>query len=249
MSERNKRKILVIDDDQDFCNMISGAFETEGFEVGFEVINFSDSEKAIEKAKELEPSLIFVSLVLSRSNGLKVSAAIQSIESLKNVPIFLMISSPEEFNKRYAAYLGIKDVFIKSLNIDTIVSETLKTITVYSVTFEGDEVSHAPSVEEESRALSSEEKPGGLEGTETLRTEGELTGTSAEKIVEPIKDNEDERLEKAQEREGHDFSGYGEKKFRGRLLLFAIALILTVVGIVAFLFIDTDGEFLNTFLK
>ena len=133
--------------------MISGAFETEGFEVGFEVINFSDSEKAIEKAKELEPSLIFVSLVLSRSNGLKVSAVIQTIESLKNVPIFLLISSPEEFNKRYATYLGIKDVLIKSLNIDTIVSEILKTIREDTVTFEGDEVSQVPSVEEESALL------------------------------------------------------------------------------------------------
>ena len=247
MNERQKRKILVVDDDQDVCNMISMALGPKGFEV----IIVSDPQKAIEKAKEIEPNLIFVSLVLSRSNGLKVSTAILSIKNLKEVPIFLLISSFEEFNKRYATYLGIRDVLVKPLNTDKIVSETLKTIGEGTVTFERDRLSQVSSVAEKPGVLSSEEKSNGLEKTamETLRAKSDLWGTSAEKIVERSEDYKNNELYRLWAKGEHDFSSDREKKFRKKLLPYATLLILTVVAILSFLFFDTNREFLNSFFK
>ena len=121
MSERQKRKVLVVDDDQDVYNMFSGALETKGFEV----VIVSDPEEAIEKAKEIEPNLIFVSLYLSRSNGLKVSASIHSIESLKKVPIVLITSHSEWLNLQYLVTIGIVNVLVRPLNTDELVSKTL----------------------------------------------------------------------------------------------------------------------------
>ncbi len=225
MSERQKRKVLVVDDDQDVYNMFSGALETKGFEVDI----VSDPEEAIEMAKEIEPNLIFVSLVLSRSSGFMVSASIHSIESLKTVPIFLMILCPDKFNKQYAEYLGIKDVLmkplnsrrivsdlLKPLNSDMIVSETLKTIGEDTFKFERDKISDVSCIEEESEELSSEEKTSGLEETETeiLETKSELPENSAEKIVEQKEDNADKELDKDRKGEEHDFLGDREKRFR-----------------------------------
>lgn len=124
MSAKIKKKVLVIDDDPFAYSQIAQSLEARGFEV----ITVSEPDEAVEKAKEIVPDLVFCSLVLPVSNGLKIIKSIHSIESLKKVPSVMLISYAGELDPKYTAPLGIVDVIVKPLNPKEIVSKTLKVL-------------------------------------------------------------------------------------------------------------------------
>jgi len=117
---KRKKRILVIDDDASIRDMIS---ETLGPR-GYEVLAVSDPHVGVQTAKETRPDLVFMSLIFSDSNGLKVSKMLHSVEQLKTVPIVMLITYQGELDPKYTATIGIVDVLIKPLNPGDIVSKT-----------------------------------------------------------------------------------------------------------------------------
>ncbi len=248
MSERQRKRILVIDDDLDTCNLISYALEAKGYEV----IKVLDPEKAIEIAKEIEPKLIFISLALSGSSGLKISKSIRSIESLKTAPIFLMISRNNEFDKRYASFLGISDIIVKPVNIDEFVSETLKNLGEDTFPFKRDEIFQAPSVEGEARTFLSEENPDNVDETEAeiIRAESKFLETPEEKIIEPEEEDAEKELDEGwTEGKQESFSETKKSPDRKLSLIYVIVIIFAVLGAIAFLFKGAGQKSLSIFLK
>jgi CheY-like chemotaxis protein len=223
MSEVQKRKILLIDYDSDTYQLIADALE----EAGFEVIFVSDPEKAIVKSREIEPHLIMISLVLFGSNGLEVSRSIRSVERLKTVPIFLLISESDRFDRQYAAYLGIRDVLMKPLNVEEIVAKTRKMFGEPTYPSETEEIAPVLPLEEEDVMLLSEDSPGERNKVEidTKGADGELFQTIKEKVSEP---GEEEAY---------------KKSYKNRLSVFV--LLFAVLGIVFLLFSDRGREFFN----
>lgn len=124
MDAKRKKKVLVIDDDPFACSQIAQSLQARGFEV----ITVSEPDEAVGKAKEIVPDLVFCSLVLPVSNGLKIIKSIHSIESLKKVPSVMLISYAGELDPKYTAPLGIVDVIVKPLNPKEIVSKTVKVL-------------------------------------------------------------------------------------------------------------------------
>lgn len=115
-----KRKILVIDDDQTVCDIISRSLTNRGYEVYTE----TQHQKGIEKAGEIVPDLICIGLLLHASNGLKVSKEIHALEELRKVPVVMIISYKGELDPKYTLAIGIVDVLVKPLNESDIIAKT-----------------------------------------------------------------------------------------------------------------------------
>lgn len=115
-----KRKILVIDDDQSVCDMITRTLKNRGYEV-FTEIHY---QEGVEKAREVLPDLVFISLLLETTNGLKASKEIHAIEKLRKVPVVMLISYKGELDPKYTITIGIVDVLVKPLSERDIIAKT-----------------------------------------------------------------------------------------------------------------------------
>ena len=115
-----RRKILVIDDDQSVCDMIDLALRDRGYEVFTE----NHYREGVERAGEVLPDLLFISLLLDTTNGLKASKEIHAIEKLGKTPVVMLISYKGELDPKYTMTIGIVDVLVKPLNERDIISKT-----------------------------------------------------------------------------------------------------------------------------
>lgn len=115
-----KGKILVIDDDAAVCDLVFGMLQPKGYEV----LTAGNAQEGVDKAAEVKPDLIFISLLLPDSNGLKASKAIHSLEGLRTVPIVMLISYQGELDPRYTVTIGIVDVLVKPLRKEDVLAKT-----------------------------------------------------------------------------------------------------------------------------
>lgn len=107
-----RRKILVVDDDQSVCDMFARALRDRGYEVFTE----NHYQEGVERAGEVLPDLLFISLLLDTTNGLKASKEIHAIEKLRKAPVVMLISYKGELDPKYTMSIGIVDVLVKPLN-------------------------------------------------------------------------------------------------------------------------------------
>ncbi|MBA4373838.1 MAG: hypothetical protein C0402_13380 [Thermodesulfovibrio sp.] len=114
-------KVLVIDEEASSVSVFGKALEPRGIDV----FVMDTPDKGIEKAIEIEPSLIFINLIFQESNGLKVSKLIHAIEKLRQVPIIMLLAHKSDLDPKYTTTIGVVDVLIRPFAPEDILSKTL----------------------------------------------------------------------------------------------------------------------------
>ena len=103
----NKKKILIIDDEQPILNMYSVALAEYGV---FTAVN---GYEGIEIAQKEQPDLIYLDIIMPKTNGLDVLKKLKSNDNTKEIPVILLTNLPEEASKDKAMALGAHDYFVK----------------------------------------------------------------------------------------------------------------------------------------
>jgi len=95
MSE--KKKILMIDDEQDLCNLVKANLEDTG---QFEVTTLSAPQEAEKLVAQVQPDLILMDVVMPGRKGDEIVKALKGNDTTKKIPI-IMVSGKGEmvFNK------------------------------------------------------------------------------------------------------------------------------------------------------
>ncbi len=88
-----KKKIMLIDDERGFTNLISLYLEDTG---EFEVRVENDSRNALRTVCEFKPDLILLDVVMPDMDGGEVASQIKSDKSLKDIPIVFLTALAEE---------------------------------------------------------------------------------------------------------------------------------------------------------
>jgi CheY-like chemotaxis protein/cell division septation protein DedD len=216
---KRKRKILIVDDDQTVGALFVHTLEPGGFNV----VAVEDPDEGIETAKQIEPEIIYLSLLFPESNGLKVAKLLHSVERLKEIPIVVLISYHGELDPKYTKTIGIVDVLVKPLKSADVLAMTAKLL--------GEEISRAAG-EPPGLFREGEEEPGAGEeadlllrrsSSESMSEESKVRlGSAGEEIVEETRKVEgaDRQLGQAGESAGErdwsspDFAA-GEKEDSG----------------------------------
>lgn len=90
-------KILVVDDDPDFCESTRMILEPNGYTV----ISAGNSEQGMKKLAEEKPDLVILDVIMSTIlDGLSMSQRMAELQEFKNVPILMVTSIA---NTDYAA--------------------------------------------------------------------------------------------------------------------------------------------------
>ena len=103
-------KILVVDDEALLVKGIRFNLQNEGYEV----LTGSDGMEAVELAKEHEPDLIILDVMMPRMDGLTACARIREFS---NVPVILLTAKAEDMDKLLGFEQGADDYLTKPFNI------------------------------------------------------------------------------------------------------------------------------------
>ena len=121
-----KKKILLIDDEKDFCELLKDNLETIG---DFEVEYALSGREGIRLARKLMPHVILLDVLMSHMSGLEVQKRLKSDDETLQIPIIMLSTEGDDMTKIRSAELYsdlyvTKPVDIKELKtkIDTVLS-------------------------------------------------------------------------------------------------------------------------------
>jgi len=89
------RRLLVIDDDMGFCEMMTDYLMPEGFEV-ISIYNGMDALKQVLTAAKDEYDLILLDITLPGMNGFEI---LQRIRSRQNTPVIMLTGRTQRIDR------------------------------------------------------------------------------------------------------------------------------------------------------
>ena len=104
-----KKRILLVDDDRDFVEMLTDLMETSGYEV----LTAISGEEGIEKCKESSPDLILLDIMLPQIDGLDVLYMLRNLYNTKAIPIIIVTGKTEMESFFQAKGFGATDYIMK----------------------------------------------------------------------------------------------------------------------------------------
>lgn len=110
-----KERILVVDDDNNICELLRLYLEKEGFEVSI-AHNGGDAVKLFQ---ELSPSLMLLDIMLPVLDGWQVC---REIRKFSDKPIIMLTAKGETFDKVLGFELGADDYVVKPFDAKEIVA-------------------------------------------------------------------------------------------------------------------------------
>ena len=113
------RKVLIVDDSPtDLTNLQQIITET-----GREVITASNGKDAIEKAKNENPDIIFMDIVMDKMDGYEATRTITNDSDTKAIPIIFVSSKKQKADRVWAKMQGGKDLVSKPYTKDQILDQ------------------------------------------------------------------------------------------------------------------------------
>ena len=120
----DKKKILIVDDDENIANLISLYLTKECFETHIE----HDGESSVEAFKTFKPDLILLDIMLPGMDGYDVC---RTIRKESNVPIIMLSAKTEVFDKVLGLELGADDYMIKPFDSKELVARVKSVLRRY----------------------------------------------------------------------------------------------------------------------
>jgi two-component system, OmpR family, alkaline phosphatase synthesis response regulator PhoP len=117
MSEK-KIKILVVDDEQDITDFITYNLQREGFEVKAA----KNGKEAIETARQYQPNLILLDIMMPGMDGIETCREMRRDKTLQETLIVFLTARDEDFIQVSALDVGGDDFINKSVRPRVLVS-------------------------------------------------------------------------------------------------------------------------------
>ena len=99
----DKKRILIIDDEEDFCRLVKMNLEAMG---GFEVTIATNGETGIDLAKKIAPGLILLDILMPGMDGFEVLKRLkESGCNTTRIPVVMLSAKTDVVSKRKAMQL------------------------------------------------------------------------------------------------------------------------------------------------
>ena len=113
--ESSKRKVLIVDDDEELVELLSDVFSKDG---RFDVRTANNGFDAGMMVKELRPDLVVLDVMLPDINGKEVCHRVRSDESLESVKIICISGMVEQDKIAELKAAGANDFMHKPFNVE-----------------------------------------------------------------------------------------------------------------------------------
>lgn len=109
----NKKKIFVIDDEEDIQNILDINLKKEGYDVS----TFSSAEEAKDALQKEIPDLFILDIMMEGMDGYEFCRKIRSDERFQATPVIFLSVKSDEFDKILGLELGGDDYITKPFSI------------------------------------------------------------------------------------------------------------------------------------
>jgi DNA-binding response OmpR family regulator len=106
----NLPRILLVEDDTTLASLYKMRLEAEGFEVK----HCDNGEAALQVAKEYNPHLILLDIMMPRLNGFDVLDILRSTPETKLAKVIVLTAMSQPGDRKKAMDLGANDYMVKS---------------------------------------------------------------------------------------------------------------------------------------
>ncbi len=110
-----KTGVLIVDDDENICELLTLYLEKEGFET----FSAYDGQQALELFKLKSPDIVLLDLMLPKIDGNDVC---REIRKISDTPIIMLTAKSETFDKVLGLELGADDYITKPFDSKEVVA-------------------------------------------------------------------------------------------------------------------------------
>ncbi len=110
-------KILVVDDEEDLCEILKFNLEVEGYDV--------DTANSAEEALQLslaDYNLLLLDVMMGEMNGFKMASLLRKEEKLKHIPIIFLTAKDSEEDKLMGFNIGADDYISKPFSTREVIA-------------------------------------------------------------------------------------------------------------------------------
>ncbi len=105
-----KKKILLIEDEKILAEMYKDKFT----KAGYDVVTASDSREGLKLAREEDPDLIVLDILLPRENGIAFLEWLKKEPEISSIPVIVFSNYDDPVTRKKAEQLDVKEYLIKA---------------------------------------------------------------------------------------------------------------------------------------
>lgn len=106
----NKKKILLVEDDEALANVYQSRLEIEGFETKW----VSNGEDALAVAVTFKPDLVLLDAMMPKISGFDVLDILRNTPETRDIHVIMLTALSQPKDKERAESLGVDDYLVKS---------------------------------------------------------------------------------------------------------------------------------------
>lgn len=119
-----KRKVLVVDDEIDFLDLLRSRLEASGYSV----ITAMNGEDALDKVKKEKPDAVLLDILMPGLDGLDVLKRIRKED--ERLPVFIITAFSNEERFRMANKFNASGFIIKTEDLQVEIGNITKTLDI-----------------------------------------------------------------------------------------------------------------------
>lgn len=113
------KKILIVDDESDICEVLSKRLQ----QAGFQTIIAYDGEEALRKAAQEKPDLIILDLMLPKIPGEEVCKKIKNNAETCAIPIIMLTAKASDVDRVIGRVIGADSYIMKPYKANELLQE------------------------------------------------------------------------------------------------------------------------------
>ncbi len=117
--EGRTRKVLIADDEPDILEILKYNLEKEGYQVS----TAKNGDEALEKARQHQPDLIILDMMMPRKNGMQVLELLRAQEMFRDTLIMFLTALNDEATQLKGFGTGADDYVSKPVSTSVFVSK------------------------------------------------------------------------------------------------------------------------------
>jgi CheY-like chemotaxis protein len=117
---REKRRILIIDNDRDSTRLVKILLERAG---GYLVLEENDATKAHQSARNFRPDLILLDIVMPVTDGGEIAAQIQADSELQRTPVIFLTALVTKAEAKAGLHIQGHSFIAKPVSIPDLIKE------------------------------------------------------------------------------------------------------------------------------
>ncbi|MGQ9507973.1 MAG: response regulator [Thermodesulfobacteriota bacterium] len=117
-----KKRILVVDDEIDLVETLRFSLELEGYDV---LVSYN-GEEALHRARNENPDLILLDVMLPKMDGYKVCRLLKFDERFRHIPVFMLTAKTQEKDRIIGLETGADEYITKPFEMNDLMKKVKK---------------------------------------------------------------------------------------------------------------------------